>query len=237
MAISGNTDRCAPRYRRSPVKIRRHLTYANVTATIALFLALGTGAVYAAGEIGSRELKNDSVRTQDLKDRRAVRGKDVQRNTLGGREIDEGSLDGDRILSLDGAQAGNCDPADSVWTDCASQVVNLNNPSQLLVTGTGGFYSEGAAASAECELRIDGQDANASEGPGEENSDNTSVVAADGFARTLVTGNLRSRERTQSRSPASRWEQTTREFVLPRLLSSRSRPADLRDPGRASYSP
>ncbi len=102
MAVSGYTDRRAPRYRRSAVKIRRHLSYANVTATIALVLALGTGAVYAAGEIGSRELKNDSVRTQDLKDRRAVRGKDVKRNTLGGHEIDEASLEGDRIVRLDG---------------------------------------------------------------------------------------------------------------------------------------
>ena len=73
--------------------IRRHLTYANVTATLALVLAAGTGAVYAAGEIGSRELENNSVRTQDLKDRRGVKGEDVRRNTLGGSEIREEALE------------------------------------------------------------------------------------------------------------------------------------------------
>ena len=72
--------------------IRKHLTYANVTATFALVLAAGTGAVYAAGEIGSRDLENNSVRTQDLKDRRGVTGGDVRRNTLGGSEIEEESL-------------------------------------------------------------------------------------------------------------------------------------------------
>jgi hypothetical protein len=170
--------------------IRRHLTYANVTATIALVLAAGTGVVYAAGEIGSRELENNSVRTQDLKDRRAVRAKDVQRNTLGGVEIDEAKLEGDRIVGMEGTQAGNCDPANSIWGDCVSQSITLDDPSQLMVTGTGGFYSEGAAASAECELRVDGQDANVSDGPGEALNDNTSVGATDGFARTLVTGTI-----------------------------------------------
>ncbi len=171
--------------------IRRHLTYANVTATIALVLAAGTGVVYAAGEIGSRELENNSVRTQDLKDRRAVRGKDVRRNTLGADEVKEQSLDGSRIVRLEGTQAGNCDPANSVWMDCVSQSLTLDSASQLMVTGTGGFYGEGpGAASAECELRFDGQDANVSDGPGEATTDNTSVVAVDGFARTVVSEEL-----------------------------------------------
>ena len=59
--------------------IRKHITYANVTATLALVLATGTGAVYAAGEIGSSELDNNSVRTQDLKDQRGVTGEDFKR--------------------------------------------------------------------------------------------------------------------------------------------------------------
>ncbi len=169
--------------------IRRHLTYANVTATLALVLTAGTGAVYAAGEIGSRELDNNSVRTQDLKDRRGVTGEDVRRNTIGGLEVDEGSLQGDRIVGLEGTQASDCDPADSVFADCAAVSLSLDSPSQLLVTATGGVSSEGVGANAECEVRVDGADAPVSEGPGEV-SDNTAAGATDGFARTLVTGSI-----------------------------------------------
>ena len=74
------------------MKLRNHLTYANVMATLALILALGTGAVYAAEKIGSSEIANNSVRTQDLKDRKAVESEDVKRNSLGTAEIDESSL-------------------------------------------------------------------------------------------------------------------------------------------------
>ena len=105
--------------------IRRHLTYANVASTLALVLASGTGAVYAAGEIGSKDLKNNSVRSKDLKDRQSVAGRDVRRNTLGSREIDEASLVGSRIVDLKGNQAVDCDPADAVFADCVSQQVAL----------------------------------------------------------------------------------------------------------------
>ena len=64
--------------------------------------------------------------------------------------------------------------------------LDLEDPSQLLVTATGGVSSEGAGANAECELRLDGVDAPISEGPGEV-TDNTAAGATDGFARTLVT--------------------------------------------------
>lgn len=166
--------------------IRRHLTYANVTATLALVLAAGTGAVYAAGEIGSRDLENNSVRTQDLKDRRGVTGEDVRRNTLGASEIMEEALDGSRIVELAGSQAGDCDPQDAVFVDCALKTLSLESSSRLLITATGGFSSEADGANAECEVRVDGQDQSTSEGPGEV-GDNTSAIATDGFARTLVT--------------------------------------------------
>ena len=61
--------------------IRRHLTYANVASTLALVLASGTGAVFAAGEIGSNDLKNNSIRSKDLKDGRSVAARDVRRHS------------------------------------------------------------------------------------------------------------------------------------------------------------
>lgn len=61
--------------------IRQNLTYANVVATLALFVALGTGGTWAASRISGSQLKNNSVA-----------GKKLKRNTVGGRRIKESSL-------------------------------------------------------------------------------------------------------------------------------------------------
>lgn len=47
--------------------VRRRLTYANVTATLALFLALTGGVVYAASKIGTADLRNGAVTAQKIK--------------------------------------------------------------------------------------------------------------------------------------------------------------------------
>jgi hypothetical protein len=86
------------------------LTYANVTSTLALFLALG-GVSYAALSVGSRQIRNNSVRTQDLRNNdvrsrdirnndvrsrdirnRTIVNRDVLSNTLGGLQINEATL-------------------------------------------------------------------------------------------------------------------------------------------------
>jgi hypothetical protein len=61
-------------------RLRPHLTYANVMATIALFVALG-GSSYAAIKITGKNVKNSSLTWRDLK-----------RNTLGGSRIKESRL-------------------------------------------------------------------------------------------------------------------------------------------------
>jgi hypothetical protein len=85
--------------------IRQHATYGNVTATLALFVALG-GSAYAvaqlpAGSVGSRQLKNNAVTTSKIKNNAvrtskirnsAVTGAKVRRNSLTGADINESSL-------------------------------------------------------------------------------------------------------------------------------------------------
>lgn len=80
--------------------LRAHLTYANVTATLALFIAIG-GSSYAALRIGSREIVNNSVRTGDIRNNhlrsrdirnRGILARDIRRNALGGQQIREQSL-------------------------------------------------------------------------------------------------------------------------------------------------
>ncbi len=60
--------------------LRRRLTYANVMATLAVFIALG-GSSYAALSVTGRDVKDRSLTYRDLK-----------RNTLGGSRIKESRL-------------------------------------------------------------------------------------------------------------------------------------------------
>jgi hypothetical protein len=60
--------------------LRRHLTYPNVMATVAVFIALG-GSSYAALSLTGRDIKDRSLTQRDL-----------QRNTLGGSRIKEARL-------------------------------------------------------------------------------------------------------------------------------------------------
>jgi hypothetical protein len=60
--------------------LRRHLTYANVMSTIAVFVVLGGGA-YAAATITGGDVKD-----------RSLTGKDVKRNSLTGKQVAEARL-------------------------------------------------------------------------------------------------------------------------------------------------
>jgi len=80
-------------------RLRPHLSYANVMATIAVFIALG-GSSYAALTITGRNVKDSSLSWRDLKP-----------NTLGGTRIKESRLgqvpraaNADRVGGLGAAQ-------------------------------------------------------------------------------------------------------------------------------------
>jgi hypothetical protein len=81
--------------------LRRHLTYANVVSSLALFLALSGGAVYAAGKIGSNQIGEGAVRSPQIKNRNvkrqdiaggSVNGKKVSNESLTGKDIKEDTL-------------------------------------------------------------------------------------------------------------------------------------------------
>ncbi|HEX3174095.1 MAG TPA: hypothetical protein VHQ43_07740 [Solirubrobacterales bacterium] len=84
----------------------RKLTYANVVATLALFLALGGGAVWAAGQLGKNVVKSkniaaNAIRTQDIAKNavktakiaaNAVRGKNLAKNSVSAGKVKKGTL-------------------------------------------------------------------------------------------------------------------------------------------------
>jgi hypothetical protein len=94
---------------------RKHLSYSNVIATAALFIALG-GTSYAVLRVDSRDVvnnslrsvdvRNDSLRSSDIRDR-TLRARDVRAEALGSGVVKESALgqvprakDADRVGGL-----------------------------------------------------------------------------------------------------------------------------------------
>lgn len=108
---------------------RKRLTYSNVTATAALFIALG-GTSYAVIRVDSRDvvdnslrstdLRNNSVRSRDVRDRTLHAG-DLRRNGLGGGVVKESSL-GRVPLAADAERVGGS-PASSFRVRCPADTI------------------------------------------------------------------------------------------------------------------
>ena len=72
-------------------RIRRHLTYANVMSSIAVFLVLGGGAAYAAKKINGNQLKGGSVTTAKLR-RGAVTTSKIRKGSVKANKISRGAV-------------------------------------------------------------------------------------------------------------------------------------------------
>jgi hypothetical protein len=84
------------------------LTYANIVSTIALFLALGGGAAYAAGRIQSGDIASGAVRTSDIFKRAVVSGK-IAKGAVRSNQIADGAVSARQIGAgaVGSAQIGN----------------------------------------------------------------------------------------------------------------------------------
>ena len=76
--------------------MRPKLTYANVTATLALVIAVGGASAFAATQlaknsVGSKQLKKNSVTTAKIR-KEAVTAAKVKKGTLTGRQINTSTL-------------------------------------------------------------------------------------------------------------------------------------------------
>jgi len=72
--------------------LRKHLSYSNVAATAALFIALG-GTSYAVIRVDSSDVVNNSLRSKDLRNN-SVRSRDIRDNSLRARDLRPNTLDG-----------------------------------------------------------------------------------------------------------------------------------------------
>ncbi len=99
--------------------LRRRLTFANVISITALFVALGGGA-YAAANIDSRDIVNDSIRSKDIKNAK-LKGKDVKDDKLKGDDIKEDTLVGVKAGNVYSATVTNPGGPDNVAVSRAGQ--------------------------------------------------------------------------------------------------------------------
>jgi hypothetical protein len=110
--------------------IRRHLSYANVMATAALFVALG-GSSYAALQITGADVRNGSLRNKDLK-----------KNTLDGTRIKESRLG--RVPRARNADRLGGVPAERLFVRCPDRTVPVSDV--CVETTVRGPAAYGAAA-------------------------------------------------------------------------------------------
>jgi uncharacterized iron-regulated membrane protein len=122
--------------------LRARLTYANVTATLALFVALGGGAYAAtalpANSVGSTQLKRNAVVPTKIKNN-AVSGAKLRDNSLAGADINESTL----------AKVPSARAADTAAHAAASAA--LDKATYKTAAGTAAASSAANAATATCD--------------------------------------------------------------------------------------
>ena len=68
------------------MKLRSKLSYSNVVATLALFLVLTGGTVYAASQLGKNDVKSKNIA------KGAVKGSDIAKNAVTGKKVKDGQI-------------------------------------------------------------------------------------------------------------------------------------------------
>jgi hypothetical protein len=139
-------------------RIAKLLSFSNVVACLALFVALG-GSVYAAGKISGKQIKRSSLPGNRIKPKtippnritpKTLTGRQVKANSLTGAQIDEKSLVGVNAAALAsveyqattislppngtfGTATANCPPGSYVVGGGAT----VNNDNQANVNSSG----------------------------------------------------------------------------------------------------
>ena len=124
--------------------IRSRLTYANVTATVALFIALGVGTAYGVAKIGSADVINESLKGVDVKNR-SLGGEDLGVRVRSDQQVDDGS------------PASTCGQG-ADFDECITVFFNVPRPQRLLLIGSADWGGHRAPDTnrGECRLSVPG---------------------------------------------------------------------------------
>jgi hypothetical protein len=146
-------------------RVRPHLTYANVVATLALLLAAGLGSAYAAVElapksVGSKQLRPGAVTADKLRkhavtapkiEALAVKQGKVANGAIVAAKVASGAIGTEKIAG--GAVTPDKIPADSI----TGAKVDEQSLSQVPSAGRAGFATTAEAANPEAFARVDAE--------------------------------------------------------------------------------
>jgi hypothetical protein len=81
--------------------LKRRVSYANVVATLALFLAVSGGVVYAAGTLGKNSVKSSNIAAKAVKNRNlaknAVKAKNLAANAVTTAKVKKQAITGGKV--------------------------------------------------------------------------------------------------------------------------------------------
>jgi hypothetical protein len=76
--------------------IQERLTYANVMATAAMFIALGLGSAYAADKIGSKDIAKNAVKAKHIK-KKQVKSKHIKNQNVKTQDLAKGAVNSKKV--------------------------------------------------------------------------------------------------------------------------------------------
>jgi hypothetical protein len=180
--------------------MRRHLTYANVMATLAVFGVVAGGGAYAAsvaerGSVTSESIRNGSVRSQDVKDD-ALTGEDVRESGL--KEVPK-AQEADTVKGLaptdfttSSAYAANDgQPVDlgPDFTDAVQAEISTQADGRVLASASAELLAQGPnSESGSCRIVIEDVAGPIFEGRADSPGTVRQLVIAVNFARELPAG-------------------------------------------------
>jgi hypothetical protein len=121
------------------VKLRSRLTYANLMATVAVFIALG-GSSYAAITVTGKNVKDSSLTGKDVKNS-SLTGSDVKNSSLTGSDIRNNRLTGSDILESSLGKVPTAAAADRAGTASNADTVGGKSASAFAPGSTEGLHS------------------------------------------------------------------------------------------------
>jgi len=142
--------------------MKQRLTYGNVMATVAVFVALG-GTSYAAAQITGKDIRNGSVTGSDLRNG-SVTGRDVKNRSLSRADLKRGAVPAPRWLLLN--ESGDIEEQSGGFAVVSKPGVNgqpAANPNVYVSAGRS-LLGKGLSATIAIQNRLD-RDGNAMADP------------------------------------------------------------------------
>jgi hypothetical protein len=145
--------------------LRRHITYANVTATLALFIALGMGTAYAANQlasksVGAKQLRPGAVTAEKIRknaviapkiEAQAVKQGKIANGAIVTEKIANGAVSSAKLAS--GAVTPDKIPNDSI----GGEKINESSLGQVPSANTANFATTAETANPEAFAKVDAE--------------------------------------------------------------------------------